>query len=144
MSLRIKGQEVETSIIVNGLTVANLNDIRNFGMTLMIDRLEEEYLGQSSKQFDEIFNGSEFKFQLHYSTPDVFALASAVIDRARRRTPGTVINVKATLIFPAFGRVRVLLPNVFLGALPFEFGGRKEYGTMDISGATGNPPSVLA
>jgi hypothetical protein len=55
-----------------------------------------------------------------------------IVDKARRRTPGTKINVKATLNFPNGERPRVVIPDVEFGELPLNFGSRSDYGAVTL------------
>jgi hypothetical protein len=72
------------------------------------------------------------RMEMHFSNKDVIAFIRSVIDRARRRTPGTVINVKTTLNFPGGDRPIIMLPNLFFGDMPLAFRGRPDYGTLTI------------
>ena len=134
MAQRIKGQEVEVLIVVNGVPQVSLTDIRNFTVTPRLELLEEQYLGETSMRFDEIFNGVAFDMELHFEDTGVLDFAQIVKDRAERRTPGTTINVKATLNFPNGERPRIILKDCFFGEFPIGFGGRSEYGTFRIEG----------
>ena len=49
------------------------------------------------------------------------------MDQARRRTPGTQINIKSTLNFPNGQRPRIIIPDVSLGEFSFSFGSRTDY-----------------
>lgn len=134
MGQRIKGQEVEILVVTNGVPQASLSDIRNFTVTPRMELLEEQYLGETSMRFDEIFNGVAFDMELNFSDTGVLDFMQTVKDRAERRTPGTVINVKVTLNFPGGERPRIILKDCFFGEMPIGFGGRSEYGTFRIDG----------
>ena len=58
---------------------------------------------------------------------------SKILDRAKRRTPGAIVNIKATLNFPNGDRPRVIINDVFFGELPINFGGRGDYGTFSVT-----------
>lgn len=134
MAQRIKGQEVEVAIVVNGVIQQLLNDIRSFSVTPAFEIKEEEYLGETSKRFDEIFNGVSFDMELHFENSGVLDFMTTVKDRAERRTPGTVINVKTTLNFPNGDRRRIVLKDCFFGDMPINFSARSDYGTFKIDG----------
>lgn len=129
---RIKGQEVEFISIVNGTPQTSLTAVKSLDFAFKTEILEEGYLGETSKRFDTIFNGIRGKVQFHYDSPDVFLLVNSIVDKARRRIPGTIINCKVTLNFPSGIRSRVMISNVEFGELPFGFGARQDYGTFSI------------
>lgn len=132
MAQRIKGQEVQISVIVNNVIQASITDIKNFEVTPKLEMLEEQYLGQTTDQYDEIYKGVKGSMEINFDSQDVFKLIQSVIDRAQRRTPGTVINIKATLQFPNGDRPRVSINNAFFGDFPVKFGSRSDYGTIGI------------
>ena len=129
---RIKGQEVEVILVVDGKAQDTITDVRSFEIGLKTELKEEGYLGEKTNRYDEIFNGVRGRMELNFENQDVFSLFTAVLDRAKRRTPGTQINVKATLNFPNGDRPRVLIPNVFFGEIPMNFGSRGDYGTVGL------------
>jgi hypothetical protein len=134
MAQRIKGQEVEVLVVVNGVPQTNLTDILSFDVTPAFEIKEEEYLGETSKRFDEIFNGVSFSMELHFEDAGVLTFMQTIKDRAERRLPGTTINVKATLNFPNGERPRIMLKDCYFGDMPLSFGGRSDYGTFSIDG----------
>lgn len=135
MAQRIKGQEVECRIILDGVVVGALTDIRNFEVTPKLEKLEEQYLGETTKRYDEIFNGVDFKMDLHFSDADMFKFIESVISRAQRRVPGTKVNIKAKLNFATGQTPIVMMNDCFFDELPISFGGRSEYGQITVSGS---------
>jgi hypothetical protein len=136
MSQRIKGQEVEVMLIVDGVMKDTTTAVRNFEVAPKLEIKEEGYLGEKSNRFDEIFNGVRGRFELHVENKDFLDIMMAVIDRAKRRTPGTQINIKATLNFPNGDRPRVLISDAFFGEMPLNFGSRSDYGALTIEFAS--------
>ena len=135
MAQRIKGQEVEVRIALNGVDQETLTDIRNFEVTPKFEKLEEQYLGNQTKRYDEIFHGVDFKMDMHFSTEQMFNFISDVVARAQRRTPGTTVNIRAKLNF-ANGVTRLIhLTDCFFDDMPINFGGRSEYGQFTVSGS---------
>ncbi len=137
MGQRIKGQEVSINVIVDNVIQASIVDIRDFEVTPKLEILEEKYLGMTTNLYDEIFNGVSGHLEIHFETQDVFNLIQSVIDRAQRRTPGVVVNIKATLQFPNGDRPRVSINNAFFGSFPIKFGSRTDYGTIGIDFESG-------
>ena len=135
MVQRIKGQETEIRIILDGQVVAALTYIRNFEVTPKLEKIEEQYLGETTKRYDEIFNGVDFKMDLHFSDADMFNFIESVISRAQRRVPGTKVNIKAKLNFASGQTPIVMMNDCFFDELPISFGGRSEYGQITVSGS---------
>lgn len=139
---RIKGQEVEIQIVADNTVQASLNAIQSFESVLKFELKEEHYLGEKSGRYDEIFNGYTLALDLHFSNVDVFDFFQTVQDRAQRRTPSVVVNIKATLNFPNGQRRRLLFPDIFFEDIPLNFASRSDYGTVSISGAGSTPRRI--
>lgn len=135
---RIKGQEVEVLLIVNGQVQQTITDVRSFEVTPKFDKLEEGYLGETTDRYDEMFKGVRGAMELHFENQDIFNLVQSVLDRARRRTPGTIVNIKATLRFPNGQRPRVIIQDAFFGDMPINFGSRADYGTLKLDFESSN------
>ena len=127
MAQRIKGQEVEAIIVVDGQPQTLITTFRSFDFTFQLEILKEGYLGETTDRRDSIFRGIAGKFELHIENQRIFTLVQTAVDKARRRTPGTVINIKSTLNFPNGQRPRIIIPNVEIGEFPFSFGSRSDY-----------------
>jgi hypothetical protein len=132
MSQRIKGQEVETILVLNGTPQSTITDIKSFEFTFDLDIMSEGYLGETTDRKDAVFKGISGNMELHFENADVFKLFTAIVDKARRRTPGTKINIKATLNFPNGNRPKVMIPDVEFGAIPVSFGSRTDYGSIKL------------
>lgn len=134
---RIKGQEVEVLIVANGTVQDTITDVRSFEIGLKLDVLQEGYLGEKTDRYDEIFRGVRGRMELHFENSDIFDLFKTIVDRAKRRTPGAQINIKASFAFPNGERPRVILKDVFFGEIPMSFGSRSDYGavTLDFQGS---------
>lgn len=129
---RIKGQEVEVLLIVDGSIQDTITDVRSFEVAAKLEIQEEGYLGEKTNRYDEIFNGMRGRMELHFENQDVFNLMGSIVDRAKRRTPGTQVNIKATLNFPNGQRPRFLIPDASFGEVPFNWGSRSDYGVMSL------------
>lgn len=135
MAQRIKGQEVEVILVVNGVAQATTTDVKSFDFTFQTELLKEGYLGEVSDRYDTIYRGIKGKMELHFENEDIFSIIQAIIDKAQRRLPGTKINVKATLNYPNGQRLRVIVPDIEFGEIPVNFGGREAYGKIDLDWA---------
>lgn len=134
MAQRLKGQETTLSVLVNGVEQISLHDIKNFSITPNFDILEEGYLGETTNRFDEVLKGVGVEMEVHTEDEGVFAFLEAVKDRAQRRTPGTTINIMATLNYPNGQRPRIVLKDVFFADMPFNIGSRTDYASFKLSG----------
>ena len=132
MGQYIKGQEVEVIAVLDGVPQTDVFLIRSFEFTFQQSISSEGYLGETTNRKDSIFNGISGMFDAHIENAKALSLYLALVDKARRRTPGTILNVKATLNFPNGDRPRVLIPNVECGDLPVKFGSRSDYGSVSI------------
>lgn len=130
---RVKGMETTVFMTQNGVTLAQLDSIREFEMTVKFKLLEEQYLGETTVRYDEIFEGFDGGFECHLTTATTYDILQAIIDRARRRVPGTKFNVKTTLQFPDGERKRVIIDNLFFGPLPNTIPSRDSYATLKFS-----------
>jgi len=129
---RIKGQEVEILLLLNGEPLATLFDVRSFEVTLQQEILSEGYLGETTNRRDSIFRGVRGRFEAHVESDDFLNFFSQIVDKSRRRVAGTVVNIKVTLNFPNGDRPRILIPDVEFGDLPLSFGSRSDYGTVSV------------
>lgn len=129
---RIKGQETEVLLVVDGVVQDTVTDVRSFEVASKMEIKEEGYLGEKTNRYDDVFNGIRGRIEFHFENSDVFDLIKSVVDRAKRRTPGTQINIKTTLNFPNGDRPRVLVSDCYFGEMPISFGGRADYGTFGL------------
>lgn len=135
---RIKGQDVTVSIVQANRQVAQFaNDIRNFELTPKFEKLEEQYLGQTSKKYDDIFHGVDFKFDMHLEKSSALDFVKLVQDRAASRGGGTksTVNIQATLNFPNASPRIVTLSECYFEDMPLSVGGRSEYVQFTVSGS---------
>jgi hypothetical protein len=79
-----------------------------------------------------VFNGVSGKLEFDLENGALLNVAQQIIDRARRRTPGTVINVKAALNYPSGEVKRIVIKDAFFSAIPISFGARDEYGSLSL------------
>lgn len=129
---RIKGQEVEVSVLSNGVASV-FTDINSFEMQSVTETKEEGYLGEKANRYDEFYKGWTASLKMHNGNGEIFKFQNIVKDRAQRRTPGVVINIKATLNFPNGDRARVILSDAFFDEMGIAFGSRDAYGETSMS-----------
>lgn len=133
MAQRLRGDTVEVMLIVNGVPQTTITAIRDFSVIAQMEVLSEGYLGETTERKDSIYKGISGKMSVNPDTQDILKLQAALIDKARRRTPGTKINIKATLNFPNGQRPRVLIQDAEFGEFPFDIGSRKDYAKVDLT-----------
>lgn len=143
MAQRIKGQDTTVEVLVNGQAVIVAGSpIRNFELTPKFSKLEEQYLGDPSKRYDEIFDGVDFKMDMNFEDDSVIRLIEVIRNRAIGQTnagyTAATINIRTTLNFPGGARPVIVLQDCFFENLPITFGGREQYGQFTLSGSCSN------
>lgn len=135
MAQRVKGQETEVIVTINGAPQSNITAIKNFEFSWQLEMLQEGYLNETTDRFDTVFKGVKGKFDMHIDSLDVLNLIQSAIDRARRRVnPDNVaINIKSTYTLPNGRKARVTFARVEFGEIPWNAGGRTEYVQTGIS-----------
>lgn len=132
MAERIKGQEVELILVEDNVPLSTIQDIRSFEMAAQLEILKEGYLGETTDRRDSVYRGYRGRMELHFESRDVIDFMRRLIDKARRRVPGSRINCKVTLVFPDGDRLRVVLKGLAFGEIPMAFGSRSDYGTISL------------
>lgn len=132
MGQRIKGQEVEVVVLIDGEPRDAFGFAQSLDFTFMTERKQDGFLGETTDRFDTVFHGVEGKTNHHFDSPEPFNIARAIINKARRREPGTQFNIRATLNFPNGQRARIIFRDVEFGAVPFSFSSRTDYGKVSI------------
>ena len=141
-SLRVRGQETQVRVTLNGQLQRTFTKIENFTNTANISLLEKDYLGNTSVSLDEIFKGSAFEFSMDPEGSDFLKLIDTIIERASRRTAqaNVHINIVTTLNFPNGQRPRMTLPDVNFSDIPTTTGGRDQYVNVMFSGKSESKP----
>ena len=137
MAMRVKGQDVSISVLQGNIEQQFVKDVRNFELTPKFEKLEEQYLGQTTKQYDNIFHGVDFKMDLHLEQATAFDFVQSIKRAAQTRGSGTesTVNIKATLLFPNGVQKNVVLARCYFEDMPFSIGGRSEYVQFSLSGS---------
>lgn len=129
---RIKGQETEIHVTLNGAPQPALSDIKDFEVAAQFEIKREGYLGEKTDRRDEVFTGVRGRMTLHFDSAAVFDFIQAIIDRAQRREPGTKVVLKSALNFPNGQRRLIIVNNPFFGEMPTNFPSRTEYGAITL------------
>jgi hypothetical protein len=130
---RIKGQEAQLFMTSGSNTIASFDSIQDAEITVKLTKLEEGYLGETSDRYDDVFMGIDGTFTCHITTATIYDVLQSIIDRARRRVPGTVFNFKMTLQFPNGDRKRIVIPNIFFDSIPNSIPKRDQYVSLKLT-----------
>jgi len=131
---RVKGQESTVAFAGPTGEEQGFANVQSFEAELMMEILQEGYLGSTADEFDDIFNGVSGKCELHVSSKEYFRFTQRVQDRAQRRTAASgKFTVKSTFNFPDGTRARLSFEDVKFEGLPLSVGGRKEYVKASVS-----------
>lgn len=134
-SQRILGQNASVILVQDGAPLTEVSCIKSFSFTFELEMKDEGYLGETTNRKDSVFKGVKLDLEMHSTSSKTFEVIQAMIDKARRRTPGTVINIKASLVWPNGDVVRVTFPDVAFGDFPVNVGSRTDYITFKMDGA---------
>ena len=74
MAQRIKGQEVELMLVVNGVAKTTLTAVRSFEMSWQQEIKSEGYLGETTNHKDSVFNGIRESMEYNFDNPDILQL----------------------------------------------------------------------
>lgn len=132
MSIPIKGQENQITIVSNGQTLQSTADFVSAEYEFMFDLLTRNYLGMTSEQYDELFKGLKISLELNLENQQALQLVQVVQDRASRRNTNAQINVTSVLNMPNGDRPKIYAKNLFFGAMPIGFANRSAYGTLKL------------
>ena len=133
---RIKGQEVNLLLVRDG-NPSPIGRAQSATVTLDIERLEDEYIGETSMVYDAIFNGIQIEADFHIENSAILDFADAVKLRAERRI-GAVLRVDSalTLAFPNGTVTSITLIDLEFAEFPIEVGSRKDYVSVKLDGKT--------
>jgi len=141
---RARGQEVTVMLTRGGVLETEFTDVMNFNTEDMVETKEQGFLGQLSKQFDMIYNGSKFDFEMQVHSTDWWKFKEAVIAKAQRLQPDLVFNISALLEFDNGQSALVTFPDVAFGPLPQNVPAREDYVKVKLSGSCSLPLNQLS
>jgi hypothetical protein len=126
-SNRVRGQEVEITLVKDGQPLDAIANIKSFEFKYEMETQSEGYLGERTERKDSIFKGISGSFEIHHEKKTLFEMFRSLVDRAKRRTPGVTVNIKATINYNNGERLRVVFPDVEFGEIPVNIGSRTDY-----------------
>lgn len=134
MALRLKGQETEIRISRGGTLLGTITKVTNFEFEAKVEMSETGFLGATTNEYDEIFNGCSFSFEVHLDGPDWMDFQQDIINKARRITPDLQFTISSVLHFPGGKTKAVLIPDAHFGGLPISMGSRSDFVTAKCDG----------
>ena len=140
---RLLGQNVSIIIIQDSAPIEEVNCIKSFSFTYELELKDEGYLGETTNRKDSVFKGVKLDMELHTNNHRIFGLIQSAIDKARRRTPGIRMNIKASLTWPNGDVARVTFPDVEFGPFPVNTSSRTDYVTVKLEAACSEARTVL-
>lgn len=135
MPRKLKGSNTSVNVVsaLTGLRY-EFTDIKDCTVTFERDIQSEGYLGQTTEQKDDDFKGVSFKFTAHSRQARILELIH-LINQITRGASVDSIQVVTTLRFPD-GVRRVIMTDCKFGNLEIGIGGKAEYVTFPIDGAS--------
>lgn len=137
MTLRLKGQETQVRMLRNGSPTESTNAVSSFEMTDELEVLEENYLGRTATDYDDIYNGTTFTMDLHIENSAPFDLREQVISRAQRR--GADAAARFDIVFvnglPDGVTKTMTLIDVKFGSIGTSNSARGDFVTMSFEGS---------
>jgi len=142
---RIKGQEVSVAVVsaTQGLEPA-FTDVKSFNFQYDRSTSSEGYLGQTSNQADDIFEGISGDIEFHSRTADVLSLFQRMNEVSKRRLPGESIQIVFTMQFPTGGSRRVVIPDCKFGNIPINIPDRASFVTFKLEYKADNATVIPA
>lgn len=133
MAQRVKGLEVEFSVISPAGREESLGDVVSCSVEFQMDILTQGLLGEGSERRDDIFRGVRIEMEVQLERGDFPSFINRVTTRAKRRSPASdQFNALMTLAMPDGTRPRISVEDLFFGSLPLNVGGRDEYVTLRV------------
>lgn len=127
--MRIKGQEVSCAMVSSTGLESAVADVKSLEIQFDRDILSEGFIGQTTEQKDDIFNGVSGKIEFHSRDETPLDLIQRINDKTKRRLPGEMFQIVATLAFPNGARRRIVIPDCSFGPIPISTGSREDYVT---------------
>ena len=141
---RIKGQEVVLSFTDSNGNDESIGDPQDFEMTLMFEILQEDYLGETTSRFDDIFRGVSGSTNLHLEGPEIFSFTEMLELRSKRRSPAeNKFTALSSFNFPSGQRARIAFEDIFFGEVTVGTGGRAEYVKVPLNWKCSNIRRIL-
>jgi len=144
VSSRIRGQEVQLTIVRDGQLETELVDIQNFNYSVQSETKIQGYLGEPGNRTDDIFNNVKFDMELNIHSQDWGIFVRAVVDRQKRFTPDLQFNISAVLSY-ANGQTTIInIQDAKFGEFPLNVPARGDYVKLKLDGVADSVSIVEA
>lgn len=98
---RLKGQEIYVFVVVDDKVEDRLGPFLDLDVTLRMEVLEAEYLGETTTAFDSVFKGCQLAMKGHMRGAHWLKLIDQDVRRARYMTGALVrLDLNASIVFP--------------------------------------------
>jgi hypothetical protein len=112
MSERIRGQETQIRVVSDGVLQKEIDEIKSFDFTYQVKIQTEEFLGRTSNEKDEIYQGINGTIEFQPRSLQVFDLLETIKARAQRRGANPpIINISFVAVFPNGDRPRLVIKD---------------------------------
>lgn len=125
--LRLKGQEVQVSIVRGGDVEDTITAIVNLNLTFDSQIKAQGYLGEKNDRHDATFVGIKGNLEYHSNGSRWLRFLLAIIGYQKRNDPGLVINIGNTFFYPGGDEPTILIPDVKFGPQSIAVGSRSDY-----------------
>lgn len=128
MAERLKGQEVSVNVIstTNGVETS-FSDVGSLEAQFDREILSEGYIGQTTQQKDDIFNGVSGTITFHSRTADTMGLIQRINEESKGRLPGESFQIVAKFAFPLGGSRLIVFTNAKFGNIPVNTSDRQGF-----------------
>lgn len=135
---RLKGQEVEIRVTRGGSVVNSITAIGTFNDQVMIETLQDGFLGEVTDRFDDIVKGYGFDLEFQVSEAAWIDFQQATIDRAQRLTPDVIFNVIRTDFYSNGDTLIITYMDVKFGPQPTSIASRADFVKVRLEGKCSN------
>ncbi len=142
---RLKGQEVFVSVIIDNKVDDKIGPFLDLDITLRKEILEGQYLGETTVQFDDVFNGCTFTLKYHLRAAAILRLIDRDIRRARYQTGAALrFDMAAVMLIPGVVPVSYVFRDVRFADHKLTFPDRKSYVEGTLEGYASDQPTLPA
>lgn len=133
---RVKGQDVAVSVLVDGDLQTRIDTVKSCTVTLDLEKLQEQYLGEKADRYDSIFHGIDVEMEGHVNSVAYFELADAIVAKAQRRSGSPVrIDVAVTLDAPNGDLITIAIIDISFEEIPIDISSRSDFVGFKLSGS---------
>jgi len=136
MHNRLKGQDIEICFRVGTLNKFDtiINAIGSFNEQLMVEKLQDGFLGETADRFDDIYKGTSFDMEFQVHNAEWLVFTELIQKRARRELSDLVFEVIRHDHYQG-NDARVTYTDVKWGAISTGVASRSDFVKVKIEGA---------